>query len=166
MESSKYEDISFEKVYLKKEIIIDKLKKNGCRITKQRRLILDIILNMQLSSCKEIYSEALKKDPSVGIATVYRLINNLEEIGAINRKNLYKISYNDPLDGNEEWTVILRNKEIFKLSPEEWKKVLKVGLLEVKGLDIHDIDTIILKKCEQLLEVGYMDKSLTIAEVN
>ena len=164
MESNKYEDVSFEKVYLEKEIIIDKLKKNGCRITKQRRLILDIILNMQLSSCKEIYSEALKKDPSVGIATVYRLINNLEEIGAISRKNLYKISYNDPLDGNEEWTIILRNKEIFKLSPEEWKRVLKVGLLEVKGLDIHDIDTIILKKCEQLLEVGYMNKSLVAAE--
>lgn len=75
-----------------KQIIINRLKEDGCRITKQRLMLLDIILEDECSSCKEIYYRATKKDPAIGTATVYRMINTLEEIGAISRKNMYKIS--------------------------------------------------------------------------
>lgn len=75
-----------------KQIIINRLKEDGCRITKQRLMILDIILEDECSSCKEIYYRATKKDPTIGTATVYRMINTLEEIGAISRKNMYKVS--------------------------------------------------------------------------
>ena len=74
-----------------KQIIIERLKEDGCRITKQRLMLLDIILEDECSSCKEIYYRASKKDPSIGTATVYRMINTLEDIGAISRKNMYKI---------------------------------------------------------------------------
>ena len=46
----------------KKEQIIEKLKENGCRITKQRKMLIDIILENECSSCKEIYYKALKMD--------------------------------------------------------------------------------------------------------
>ena len=75
-----------------KQIIINRLKEDGCRITKQRLMLLDIILEDECSSCKEIYYRATKKDPTIGTATVYRMINTLEEIGAISRKNMYKDS--------------------------------------------------------------------------
>ena len=75
-----------------KQIIIERLKEDGCRITKQRLMLLDIILEDECSSCKEIYYRASKKDTSIGTATVYRMINTLEDIGAISRKNMYKIS--------------------------------------------------------------------------
>ena len=75
-----------------KQIIIERLKEDGCRITKQRLMLLDIILEDECSSCKEIYYRASKKDPSIGTATGYRMINTLEDIGAISRKNMYKIS--------------------------------------------------------------------------
>lgn len=75
-----------------KQIIIERLKEDSCRITKQRLMLLDIILEDECSSCKEIYYRASKKDPSIGTATVYRMINTLEDIGAISRKNMYKIS--------------------------------------------------------------------------
>ena len=75
-----------------KQIIINRLKEDGCRITKQRLMLLDIILEDECSSCKEIYYRATKKDPTIGTATVYRMINTLEEIGAIRRKNMYKVS--------------------------------------------------------------------------
>ena len=74
------------------QIIINRLKEDGCRITKQRLMLLDIILEDECSSCKEIYYRATKKDPTIGTATVYRMINTLEEIGAISRKNMYKVS--------------------------------------------------------------------------
>ena len=75
-----------------KEQIVERLKENGCRITKQRLILLDVILSSDCGSCKEIYYRASKIDNSIGTATVYRMINTLEEIGAINRKNMYKVN--------------------------------------------------------------------------
>lgn len=74
-----------------KEVIIQKMKDSGCRITKQRMILLDIILEEDCSCCKEIYFKASKKDSMIGVATVYRMINSLEEIGVISRKNMFKV---------------------------------------------------------------------------
>lgn len=73
-----------------KELIIQKLKSNGCRITKQRMELLDIILENNCASCKEIFYRASKLDDTIGIATVYRMVNVLEEIGVISRKIVYE----------------------------------------------------------------------------
>lgn len=72
----------------KRELIIDKLKSNGFRITKQRLIVLDVLLEGDCSSCKEILYKALKKDSTIGAATVYRMLNTLEELGYIARKEL------------------------------------------------------------------------------
>ena len=74
-----------------KEVIVGKLKDSGCRITKQRLILLDVILEGECGSCKEIYYWASKIDRSIGTATVYRMIITLEEIGAIDRKNMYRV---------------------------------------------------------------------------
>lgn len=74
-----------------KQMIISQLRDNGCRITHQRLVLLDVILGSDCSSCKEIYYKASKVDKNIGFATVYRMINMLEEIGVINRKNMYRI---------------------------------------------------------------------------
>ena len=66
----------------KKGYIMEELRRNGCRI---------IILKDECSSCKEIYYLASKADPSIGMATVYRLVKTLEEAGLIHRKNMYRI---------------------------------------------------------------------------
>ena len=42
----------------RKDEIIEQLKENGCRITKQRKLLSDIILKDDCASCKEIYYKA------------------------------------------------------------------------------------------------------------
>lgn len=73
-----------------KEDIIINLKENGCRITRQRRMILDIILENRYSSCKEIYVQAAKLDQNIGVATVYRLVKELENIGVLSREITYK----------------------------------------------------------------------------
>ena len=76
---------------MNREEIIQKLRARGCRITKQRLTILDIILEGDCSSCKEIHYKASKLDSGIGMATVYRMVNSLEEIGAITRKNIYLV---------------------------------------------------------------------------
>ena len=75
----------------KKSYILQELRKNGCRITNQRQLLIDIILQDECCCCKEIYYQAIKKDPTIDMATVYRMVKTLEETGLIKRKNLYRI---------------------------------------------------------------------------
>ena len=41
---------------MQKDLIIEKLKERGLRITRQRRILLDIILEGECSCCKEIYT--------------------------------------------------------------------------------------------------------------
>jgi len=69
-----------------KELIIQRLREKGCRITKQRQMLLDIILEEDCASCKEIFYKASRQDKTIGTATVYRMVNMLEEIGAVSRK--------------------------------------------------------------------------------
>ena len=86
-------DVGIHRTQMQKEIILQKLKERGCRITRQRKMLLDVILNEDCSSCKEIYYKAIKKDPAIGIATVYRMVRSLEDIGAIRRNKMYEIQY-------------------------------------------------------------------------
>ena len=72
-----------------KEMIISELQKNGKRITDQRRILLDVILEGKWSSCKETYHMASKRDPSIGLATVYRMVAVLEEMGFLRKGYRY-----------------------------------------------------------------------------
>lgn len=66
--------------------VIRQLKENGYRITPQRRLLIQIILENEYSSCKEIYFAAREKDQKVGMATVYRMVQLLEDMGLIHKE--------------------------------------------------------------------------------
>lgn len=112
----------------KKDQIIEKLKENGCRITKQRLMLMDIILENDCSSCKEIFYKASKADHRIGVATVYRMINALEDIGAISRKNMYKVECSDNCGVQGGCEIILDDNTICRLSPGNWNKVVREGL--------------------------------------
>lgn len=115
---------------MKKELIIKKLRDSGCRVTKQRLMILDIILKNECSCCKEIYYKVADKDESIGTATVYRMINTLEEIGAINRKNMYRVEYGQDrtCDFSDKYSVELSDGSVVRLSEKSWQRVISEGL--------------------------------------
>lgn len=72
-----------------KEQVIEAFQKNGKRITEQRRMLLDVILEGNWVNCKDIYYEARKRDPKLGMATVYRTVSALEEMGVLTREYQY-----------------------------------------------------------------------------
>lgn len=114
------------------EIIIRKLKEHGYRITKQRKMLLRIILSDQCSSCKEIYYKAAERDPSIGPATVYRMINTLEEIGVINRGNMYRITREESAEEPASYMIEFDDNTSLKLSAKKWNQIIQSGL-EVCG---------------------------------
>ena len=54
-------------VKMQREMILQRLKEQGCRITKQRLALIDIILENECSSCKEIYYKAVRMDEKMCI---------------------------------------------------------------------------------------------------
>ena len=50
-----HETANYHRTQMQKEIVIQRLREQGCRITKQRLMLLDVILNEDCSCCKEIY---------------------------------------------------------------------------------------------------------------
>lgn len=147
-----------------KEYIIRKLKERGCRITKQRLIILDIILEEDCSCCKEIYYKASRQDAKIGFATVYRMVNMLEEIGAISRKNMYKIACDDECRREEcrtdEWpsekwrpegkaeesvcTVELSDCTTCFLSADKWDAVVRAGLKACGYIEDQEIKKVVM----------------------
>lgn len=73
------------------DAVVRQLKEKGYRITVQRKMLLQIILSNEYSSSKEIYIAAREKDSKVGIATVYRTIQLLEDMELIHKEMVVHI---------------------------------------------------------------------------
>lgn len=134
----------YHRTKMQKEMVVQRLKERGCRITKQRLMLLDIILEEECSCCKEIYYRASKIDDKIGAATVYRMINTLEEIGAISRKNMYKIACNAQ-DDEETCIVELDDDTVYRLSSKSWSSVIEAGLQSCGYLKNQSIRSVTLQ---------------------
>ena len=119
-------DQQYQRSNMQRSAIMNRLRQAGCRITKQRKIILDIILHEECTCCKEIYFLASKRDPNIGMATIYRMINLLEEIGALKRKRAYRIC-------NEESPVHICSVKLddytsIRLDGEKLRQVIEKGM--------------------------------------
>ena len=84
------------------DILKEKLRETGFKITPQRRAVIDILLkhNSEHLSSEQIYDLVRVDCPEIGLATVYRTMQLLDEIGVISKLNLddgcirYEISLN------------------------------------------------------------------------
>ena len=121
------EEVRYQTTKMQKEQILRQLKDQGCRITKQRLTLLDIILEEDCSCCKEIYYKASVKDPGIGMATVYRMVNMLERIGAISRKNMYRISCEEGCK-NQSCRIEFSDHTVCSFTPGMWTDIVRAGL--------------------------------------
>ncbi|SHE89556.1 Fur family transcriptional regulator [Clostridium fallax] len=79
------------------------LKRRGYKLTPQRRAIVDAIIESEGKhlTAEEIYDVVKKNCPEIGLATVYRTILLLEEMGIIYRLDLedgcsrYELAHED-----------------------------------------------------------------------
>ncbi|XME01884.1 Fur family transcriptional regulator [Lachnospiraceae bacterium C1.1] len=80
---------------MKSSEVLDRLRKSGCRVTRQRRLIVDIILKNDYTTCKDLYCQVASEDDTIGVATVYRMVRQLEDIGVLRRIERIEIADTD-----------------------------------------------------------------------
>jgi len=60
-------------------------------ITTQRRLLLDVLHQARRHlSARQLYQEAIKKNPRISLATVYRSLRLFKELGLVEERHLNK----------------------------------------------------------------------------
>lgn len=65
-----------------KDILQHYIAHKRLRLTRQRQFILETFLSMESHvSAEELYKEVSKRDPSIGLATVYRTLHLLSKSG-------------------------------------------------------------------------------------
>lgn len=144
MQQSKEQTVKSQIAKARREMVIKQLRQHGFRITRQRRIILDVILEQNCSNCKEMYYKAHAVDPSIGKATVYRLVNVLEEIGLFSRDDLYKLSVKVNEEDEMPCIIELENHTQYSLSEKELKKVICEGM-KACGYSENDVLHVKLK---------------------
>ena len=69
---------AYQRTQMQKDMILERLREQGCRITRQRQLILDIILEEECSCCKEIYYKVQEKVSRIDLNKFTRLSGDEE----------------------------------------------------------------------------------------
>lgn len=131
-----------------KEYLLKKMKDQGMRITEQRSLLLDILLEDNCTSCKEIYYKALKKNPEIGMATIYRMLDLLEELGVVEKKNRCQLINRQHLENQMTCKVVSEEGTDCELSEQSFLEVLESGLNEKGYIKGEKIKKIVIEFCE------------------
>ena len=118
---------SYVQMEMSREEILKRLRKKGCRITKQREMLIGIILQEECTCCKEIYYVARKVMPDIGIATIYRMLGTMEDVGAIKRESSYRVCCKKK-NQIEGCSVELENHAFVELSAESLNQVIQKGM--------------------------------------
>jgi Fur family ferric uptake transcriptional regulator len=62
-------------------VLKDHLAKHQLKLTRQREYILDMFLKNEHITAEQMYRQLAKKDPHIGLATIYRTLNLFCEVG-------------------------------------------------------------------------------------
>jgi Fe2+ or Zn2+ uptake regulation protein len=71
------------------EDIIEKLRDKGCKITPQRRIIIQSLIKFaKFPTALELCNAIRQTNPEIGLDTIYRNLNLLIDMGVVNQINL------------------------------------------------------------------------------
>jgi len=88
------------------------LKNEGYKLTKQRKVILNTIIENHEAhlSCDELFKLVTKSHPEIGIATIYRTLQLFEELKIVYRVNFddgfSRYELNSPMEGHHHHHLI------------------------------------------------------------
>jgi len=124
---------------------LDFLRAGGRRITKKRRLVLQIIEANPHLDASEIYQLAREKDRKISLSTVYRTMNMLRDLGLIEASPLGEDHYHYEVHLKEHYHLIcLGCGKVVEIPPV--KAVKRLG--EEKGFGVVGVKLEILGYCK------------------
>lgn len=105
---------------MKNNKILKDLKEHGFKITPQRQLIAEVLQgNKEHPSAEDVYKKVIKTAPTVSIATVYKTLNSLADLGVIQRLDIGDgKAHFDPDTTTHSHFVCIKCKKIFDIYEE------------------------------------------------
>ncbi len=65
---------------------LDALRADGCRLTRSRRAVVEAVAGSPCAQTPvEVFAAARARDPGLGLVSVYRTLEKLEELGLVQR---------------------------------------------------------------------------------
>lgn len=131
------------------------IEKNGYQFTRQRKLVLTILLKSSIHlNAEEIFDQL--KTHNIGIATIYRSLNQLSELGITKEININGISYYEmKIFGKKPLHIHFKCvscNDIIDIDNNDWNLEyieLNHKIEEETNLDIYDIDIILKGLCNK-----------------
>jgi Fur family ferric uptake transcriptional regulator len=139
-----------------RKIISDLINQTGMRVTSQRNSILKALIensNKHLS-VDEIYDLVKEKDDFIGIATIYRTLDLLEDLGVIVKRDFRDKSAKYEFIFNEK-------KEHYHLICKECGRVIEISGLLPNNLKEKVMEEKDFKSVDYSLQIyGYCNKCM------
>ncbi len=137
------------------EILREKLKQTGFKITPQRRAIIEVLLQNDAKhlSSEQIYDLVKVDCPEIGLATVYRTMQVLDEVGAISKLSLddgcirYEINLNKEDSHNHHHLICKKCSKIIEVE-EDLLDEIEQRIEKIYKFDILDHDVKFYGICE------------------
>lgn len=121
------------------DIIREKFEKAQIRVTPQRALIVETIMeSSDHPDADLIYRRAIQKDSSVSVATTYRTLNLLEEAGILRKLNMQdgKVRYEIEREDHNH-LVDVENERIHEFKDERLGALMR----EIVGKMGYDVES-------------------------
>lgn len=132
------------------------LKRNGLKVTTQRVAILDVLSSrpdMHLT-VEEIYDFVKVEYPEIGLATVYRTIQLLSDLGLIDKLNLddgyvrYEIGKSDSEEAHHHHHLICLNCGNIYAFQDDLLELLEERIKVTMGFEVADHEVKLFGRCK------------------
>ncbi|QGM81174.1 ferric iron uptake transcriptional regulator [Otariodibacter oris] len=140
------------------------LKKVGLKVTEPRLTILELMQTtrkeIQHFSAEDIYKLLLEKHSEIGLATVYRVLNQFEEVGILTRHNfdsnkaVYELNFNHEHDH----IICMDCGKVFEFKDTEMEKRQR-EISQQHGIELSNHSLYLYGKCSNLQSCDEKEKS-------
>ena len=122
------------------------LRKAGLKVTQPRKLILDLLeeTNNKHVTADDIYRVLMRAGEDIGLATVYRVLNQFESAGLVVKHNFEggQAFYELDSGAHHDHMVCVETGKVIEFSNDEIER-LQAEIAESHGYDIEDHSLVI-----------------------
>ncbi|MDO9784297.1 ferric iron uptake transcriptional regulator [Glaesserella parasuis] len=138
------------------------LKKVGLKVTEPRLTILELMQitrdSMQHFSAEDIYKLLLERQSEIGLATVYRVLNQFEEVGILTRHNFdsNKAVYELNMNHQHDHIICMDCGKVFEFKDSEIGRQREIS--QQHGIELANHSLYLYGKCSNIQKCDEKDK--------
>ncbi|ATW42880.1 fur [Glaesserella parasuis D74] len=139
------------------------LKKVGLKVTEPRLTILELMQitrdSMRHFSAEDIYKLLLERQSEIGLATVYRVLNQFEEVGILTRHNFdsNKAVYELNMNHQHDHIICMDCGKVFEFKDSEIERCQR-EISQQHGIELANHSLYLYGKCSNIQKCDEKDK--------